>query len=249
MNSMPWKPQQFRLTVFPSKAFDVPEPGWWIKLLGELPEEKSIKSKGLSQFESGKFREGRLDLSTSAARIDWTYSAQVSGEDEPDLSTGIPTLGSFEASLADFRALADRWLKEMCPPVSRIAFGAVLLHPAGSHEQGYELLQHYLPRLEIDPKGSFDFLYQINRPRVSKSGIPDFRINRLSKWAVVKPQAHIFTAGKSITMDMGDFATRLELDLSTQQNFEGDLPVEKVPSIFDELVTLGGEIASLGDVP
>jgi|APDOM4702015248_1054824.scaffolds.fasta_scaffold10687_4 hypothetical protein len=249
MNAIPWKPQQFRLTVFPSKVFDVPEPGWWVKLLGELPEEKSIKSKGLSQVESGKFHEGRLELSTSAARIDWTYSAQISGENEPDFSAGIPTLGSFEASLADFKALAGRWVKEMCPPISRIAFGAVLSQPVDSHEQGYEVLKHYLPRLEIDPKGSFDFLYQINRPRVSKCGISDLRINRLSKWAVAAIQAHIFTAGKSMTMDMGGFATRLELDFSTHQNFEGDLPVEKVPSIFDELVTLGGEVASLGDIP
>jgi hypothetical protein len=249
MNSMAWKSQQFRLTVFPSKVPDIPEPGWWVKLLGELPEEKSIKSKGLSQVESGRFREGRLELSTSAARIDWTYSAQVSGEDEPDLSAGIPILGNFEASLEDFKTLAGQWLKEMCPLVSRIAFGAVLLQPVDTHEQGYELLKHYLPRLEIDPKGSFDFLYQINRPRVSKSGISDLRINRLSKWAVVGIQAHFLTAGKSMIMDMGGFATRLELDFSTHQSFEGDLPVDRVPSIFDELVTLGEEVASLGDVP
>jgi hypothetical protein len=220
-----------------------------MKLLGELPEEKHVKSKGLSQIERGAFHQGKLELSSSAARVDWTYTAQVSGENELDFSAGIPTLGNFEASLVDFKALADRWLKEMCPPIVRIAFGAVLLQPVESHEHGYESLKSYLPGLGIDPKGSCDFFYQINRPRTSKSGISDLRINRLSKWAVMGIQAHLFTAGKSVTTDMGSLATRLELDISTHQSFGGELPADKILFLFDELVSLGGEIASLGDVP
>src|SRR4029077_16583024 len=98
-----------------------------------------------------------------------------------------------------------RWIKEMSPTISRLAFGAVLFQSAESHETGYELLKSYLPKLEVDSKGSFDFLYQINRPRLSMSGIPSLQINRLSKWAVVALQAHFFGAGKGVVKDMGVF--------------------------------------------
>lgn len=249
MRDITWNPQQFRLTVFPDKLFDLPEPGWWVKLLGEPPEERNVKSRELSQVEQGHFHQGRLILAVSAARVDWTYTAQVTGDKEIDLSMVMPTLGDFEASLNDFRSLTDRWLKEMCPPIARMAFGAVLLQPAESHEKGYELLKSYLPGVEIDTKGSFDFLYQINRPRFSKSGISNLRINRLSKWAVVGAQAHLITAGKSVIKDMGVLATRLELDINTHQSFEGELSSERLSSLFGELVDLGEEIAVQGDIP
>jgi hypothetical protein len=248
MQAITWKPQQFRLTVFPDKLFDLPEPGWWVKLLGESPEERNVKSRELSQVEQGHFHQGRLVLGISAARVDWTYTAEAAGEIEIDLSSGLPTLGGFEDSLNDFRSITDRWLKEMCPSIARMAFGAVLLQPVVSHEKGYELLQSYLPGVKIDPQESSDFLYQINRPRFSKSGIPNLRMNRLSKWAVVGTQALLITAGKSVVKNMDVLATRLELDINTPQSFEGELSSDKLSTLFGELVELGGEIALRGDI-
>ncbi|NOT24084.1 MAG: hypothetical protein HOP22_15365 [Nitrospiraceae bacterium] len=248
MQPIIWSPQQLRLTVFPDKLFDLPEPGWWVKLLGEPPEERKVKSKELSQVEQGGFRKGKLMLNITAARIDWTYTAPISDEMEIDMSMGMPTLGSFESALDDFRSIVGRWLTEMCPAIARMAFGAILLYPAENHEKGYELLGKYLPEMRVDPQGSSDLLYQINRPRVSKTGISELRINRLSKWGVLKAQVHLFSAGKGVIKDLGAFATRLELDINTNQDFGGELPQEKLNLLFEELIDLGREIGVKGDI-
>jgi hypothetical protein len=41
----------------------------------------------------------------------------------------------------------------------------------------------------------------------------------------------------------------LELDINTSPNFEGELEHEKLGDLFDELLSLGKEIAAVGDIP
>ena len=45
------------------------------------------------------------------------------------------------------------------------------------------------------------------------------------------------------------YACRLELDINTDGDFEGELPRQALPALWDELVRLGAEIAEKGDVP
>jgi hypothetical protein len=44
-------------------------------------------------------------------------------------------------------------------------------------------------------------------------------------------------------------ACRLELDISTMPEWEGELPHDGLPEVFRELVDLGQEIAEKGDIP
>jgi hypothetical protein len=41
----------------------------------------------------------------------------------------------------------------------------------------------------------------------------------------------------------------IELDINTSPDYQEDLPKEKLPQIFRELVDLGKEIVKEGDIP
>jgi len=46
-----------------------------------------------------------------------------------------------------------------------------------------------------------------------------------------------------------NFACNVELDISTDKEFQSELPREQLSIIFQELVELGKEIARDGDIP
>ena len=132
------------------------------------------------------------------------------------------------------------------------AFGAVLLRPVENRQAGYQQIAAYLPHVQLDPEGASDFLYQINRPRNSNSGIPDLRINRLSKWSIAASMESTFSFGSTSAAHFPGprhFACRLELDINTVPDFRDELAREQLPQIFQELVDLGKEIAKAGDIP
>ena len=148
----------------------------------------------------------------------------------------------------------NRWLTlDSCPEIQRVAFGAVLLSPVDSKVSGYRQLAAYLPSVTIDPEHSTDLLYQINRPRESATGIPDLKINRLSKWSV----AQISTAGLVLEptrilyhdVPQAYLACRLELDINTAAERREPLPRETVSNVWQELLNLGMEIVIDGDQP
>jgi hypothetical protein len=57
--------------------------------------------------------------------------------------------------------------------------------------------------------------------------------------------------GKAVSQPIGQasIACRLELDINTDAAFVGEIPNESIPTVLDELIGLGKEIASYGDVP
>jgi hypothetical protein len=131
-----------------------------------------------------------------------------------NVEEGELTIGSIQDGLDSFLELMSRWFK-ISPPLRRLAFGAILALPVDDRKSGYELIGNYLANVKLDPIGSSDFLYQINRLRNSQL-ISDLEINRLSKWSVVKrglarvdllPEARVSLFPSSDT-----FSCRLELD-------------------------------------
>ncbi|MSQ46812.1 MAG: hypothetical protein EXR78_00250 [Deltaproteobacteria bacterium] len=163
-------------------------------------------------------------------------------------------IGPLPESLNIFPQLMTRWLESReCPVTQRLAFGATLWQPVDDQQTGYRQLAAYLPGLQLalEGEGASDFLYQINRARNSSSAIAGLRINRLSKWSVsfwaiaelpLVPEARFRFHQKGT-------GCRLELDINTHPDFPGDLPQDQLGQIFNELVTLGQEIAREGDIP
>ena len=154
-----------------------------------------------------------------------------------------------------FRKIMKKWLKQS-PRLNRLAFGAVLLLPVEIKEDGYRKLDRFLPSVKINAEKSRDFSYRINRRRSSQSGIEGLEINRLSSWALitisgVKIELAADEPSKSRVLNLGEpmLACRLNLDINTDLEFRRGLKKSMLPGLFDELVELGNEIATKGDIP
>lgn len=246
-----WQVESLRVTAFPTSPAPAGDLSWWTSLMGEPPETRITQPKRGGHREEGSFLGATLVNQVQPNRVDWLLTLT------PSLEPGVmdlPTIGPFPELLEPFVGLMHRWLElETCPPLWRLAFGAILLVPVESREPGYRHLSAYLPSVHLDPVGSSDFLYQINRPRGSNSGVAGLTINRLCRWSVALIQLVGFPAGVPLPLDrmieQQRHACRLELDINTSPSFRVVLPREQVPLVFRELVDLAREIVGEGDVP
>ena len=113
------------------------------------------------------------------------------------------------------------------------------------------MLTQILPDIPIDTENSIDFLYQINRPRMS-TNIKGLSINRLMKWAVVRLGLIRFAVradGQTLSTNLPyQFACRLELDISTDAEFSGVFNSDSLNAVFDEMVSIAKEISANGDI-
>lgn len=239
-----WQAESLRLTCFPSSATEISSKNWWLDVIGEQPENTIIRAKDGFRQDEGHVNRQKILLGIQPIRIDWLMGAN---DEEGELS-----IGSFQNELDSFLELMSRWFK-ISPPLKRLAFGAILALPVDDRKLGYELIANYLPNVKLDPIGSSDFLYQINRTRKSQLDISELEINRLSKWSVAKrglvrfalsPDAHL-----SSFPSLETFSCRLELDINTSADYKGDISSDKLTDILNELVNLAKEIALKGDIP
>jgi len=100
-----------------------------------------------------------LALQVQGGRVDWFLLPTEVSEPGPHFAT----IGDFPRTLEQFSALMRRWLPSS-PSLSRFALAGVLLQPQSDRAAGYIQLSKYIPAVRLSPN-SFDFLYQINRPR------------------------------------------------------------------------------------
>lgn len=242
-----WQVVSLRLTAFPMPGEEIPRPSWWADLVAKPPDVRSERPSQLAYQDEGLFEERKLTLAVQPGRIDW-YLTQP---EQADVSAELPSIGSFPDSIGIFLPLVARWLT-LCPPLQRLAFGAILLQGAVADRiAAYKLLSKYLPTVRLDPEHSSDFSYQINRPRDCRADIAGLKMNRLSRWSLVRHAAgHISLSGKAPqTFTTSEaHAVRLELDMSTSGDFQGELPMERSPEILEELINLGLEIAAKGEI-
>lgn len=172
---------------------------------------------------------------------------------DPDPTTpaqpDIPTIGSALETLPRFSEFTERWLAQPdVPDLARVAFGAVLNHIEPDQRTGYMRLPNFVP-VSVDPESS-DFMYQINLPVPSRTGIEGLQINRLTKWGI--SFLRVFSLNAAILTQSGPqlasepiFALRLELDINTKPEISG-IPRDRVTDVFRELVQMGLQIADTG---
>lgn len=246
---LPWQTESLRLTAFPSPAANLENTDWWREVTGQPSEARLSRPRLAGYQEQGPFLGGRLLLNVQPQRIDWNFTP-VGPRQDPD--PGLPTIGPLPTALPQFVDIMTRWLVS-APAIQRLALGSVLLLPAADLQDGHRRLRDLLPALRIDAEGSSDLFYQINRPRLSRSGIPGLRMNRLSKWSVAVYQQVIVSlnsgrVGSQLVETQPAVVCRLELDVNTMPSFEGDLPRERLSDIADEMADLSVEIALRGDI-
>ena len=243
-----WQTEGLRLTAFVVEPIGPGNLGWWEALLGEAPSVTQTRPRERAITEEGPFSGGKLSVVASTGRIDWRFGLDPS-EPPPE----FPSVGTYETRHREFRDLMQRWL-EKSPPLNRLAFGAVLLSPVENMPEAYRVLDKLLPAVEIDPDRTRDLIYRINRRRSSRCGIEGLEVNRLSTWAAttvstVEVELSIEGSEKVHQSQTLQYACRLELDINTAPGFGGELDKAKLPSLFDELVDLGSEITTEGDIP
>ena len=248
-----WKAEVVRVTVFPEPTPSAEMEGWWSSVTGEPPETRNSQPRlGVIQ-ESGAFLDGVLTLNVTPLRVDWLLSVSTSPSES---ESGLPVLGDLTKIVESFCSRLDAWFN-LAPPVKRLAFGCVGSQQVAGHKEGYELLGKYLPGVTVDPEGSSEFLYQINRPRPS-TVIDGLIVNRLTKWSAARTQSVSMqlvltpdAEGSVVSgVPMGEFfAVRSELDINTSPKWAKPFAKRQLASILGELVGLGLEIAAKGDIP
>lgn len=243
-----WQVASMRITAFPSEVVLTDRLSWWDDAVG-LPPETVVSRPKAGQYQAqGEFEGRRLTLQIQPGRVEWRVSAVLKETEEaPDLR---PLLGPFTEVLTSLSKVVRPWLPQ-APAMTRFAFGAVLVQPVENKRAGYILMTKYLPSVAIDPDGSSDFLYQINRPRSSATGVEGLRINRLARWSVQVAQQVVVTLGADIAARAlnEETACRLDLDINTAPDFGRALPAGQMAALFQELIDLGREIAESGDLP
>lgn len=244
-----WLVENLRVTLFTFPEEFSLDKSYWQDLVGQPPEKRVISPKNLQISEEGRLESAVLKFGSNPTRIDWVLTFSPNLDEEKNQLSVIGPLGGI---LNMFTKLMRPWLSNS-PRSSRLAFGAVLHLPVDNREEGYRKLAPYLEAIKLDPIGSSDFSYQINRPRNSSTiEIPNFKINRLTRWSVVAltPIQIEFSPEKVSTITAKEeYYCRLELDINTLVKFEGELPKEKIPALFNELVDMGMEIVKEGDIP
>ncbi len=236
--------ESLRLTAFPAGAAALDPSGWWTQLVGSAPETSTSKPGRRELQEIGRVGTRNLLLSVLPGRIDWLFVPPL----DTQVSEEPRRIGPFSDALDAFSTLVSRWL-QTCPPMVRLAFGAVVIEPVENRAAGYRNLSRYLTAVQLDAEGSRDFYYQINRPRRS-TVVDGFQINRLSKWSVARfvPVTLMLTP-QSVQSGMGagEEGCRIEVDISTEPQENTELPSPRLHEVFGELALLGKEIVLTGD--
>lgn len=251
--STEWRAQGFRLTAFPLPGSMPATLEWWRQAAGLEPDEQTTNPKKGSSITSGAFGPGKLILQVEPERVDWRLVPSDLDPANLPATFEVPVLGPLADVLQGFTELCDRWLMQAeLPELGRLAFGAELVHPETGRAAGYEWLPHYLP-VENKPDSS-DFIYRINLPVPSRTGIDGLRINRVSTWTVAAYRLLGFqlvmgTGGSVVASPEAAYAFRSELDFNTAPGLSGPLPKGRLIDVRRELVALALEVAERGIRP
>ncbi len=244
-----WAVESMRATAFlgNDEVLNVAE--CFKHITGEEPDQAVRQPKMKIEQNEGTFLGRRLVIGTVPGRSDLLLQVP----DELKDSVESESLGVLPDAIPVFMGAVAKWIG-LLPETRRLAFGCTLMHPVGSRVEGYQWIQRFLPAVRLDPTGSRDFLFQINRPRPASAESGSAYINRLSKWSVGM-RSHIKL---SMTMPQGEtearssapkFAGRLELDLSTPNEMKVPLPPSSLIQTMEQLLAYGVEISERGDQP
>jgi hypothetical protein len=205
-----WQAEQVRLTIFSMSDAQTSPQQWWGEIVNSEPDDVNMNPKKRSASVQGAYGSGMLMLRMEPGRIDWLFGPGQAEFEASIATSELPSLGAALSALETFSGTVERWLlREDLPVVGRMAFGAVLMHPETDRNAGYDRLPDYLP-VQLPPESS-DFLFQINRPQRSATGIDGLILNRLSKWSVIR----LSIMPTAIARTSETVSLRVELDINT----------------------------------
>lgn len=246
IHSVPWNIESHRLSLFRAPGAAASAEEIWTAIADGAPEELSAKPGLGTTTAIGPFGSGQLFVQVEPSRVDCFMLGAKQSEPSPSV------IGPYPDAFRKWKEDILPWI-DHAPQVVRVAYGTVLTESVASKEVGYSTLATRLPYVKIDPQNSSDFLYQINRPRISTT-IKDLTVNRLSKWAV---QRIIVTSASTTGVNgfrLADtpisdmYQCRLELDISSAIERAEALPSDLMSKLLEELFAIAEELIEKGDV-
>ncbi len=246
--SQEWEPEQVRFTAFTAPLFRTTAEEVFRITAGEDPTKMSHDKQQRSQTAEGPFGAGTLSVTLVPGRIDWVYALQ-----EEPLQVSFATLGPLSGSVQTAQPAFQKWLQTE-PSLNRMACGFILLRTSKDRASGYREIQPYLHHVQLDPEGSSDFMFQINRPRDYLLDNEPLKINRVSQWSVAAKifQTHSISPQEGIVRVQSHSALaacRVSLDINTAADRAVELPKSKLAAIHELLVDFAVELAEKGDIP
>jgi len=246
-----WMAESLRLTLFLADSnLDASVTSLWSQIANSEPEMQTTQKTGPRVHASGPL-EGQPSIFTLDAqpgRIDLSLSTMLPNDTKLD---NFPSFGTWAKGVELYRSLFLPWISR-APAANRIAFGTLVTTGVADRAAGYRYLQRFLTSVKLDPDGSSDFSYSINRPRPSTVDAA-IKINRLSKWSVAALSNFEieFAPGirRTVNQETGLHACRVELDINTAGMLRPAIVGEKAERVLTELTGLAEEILANGDVP
>lgn len=242
-----WDVESLRVSIFhPGGSVSSTRTALWAMVADSEPESIDSRPRDRVTRLTGSVGGDNLVLAVQEERIDWLIQPIVVPNQRPVTAL---TLKSAEDALPILQR-AVQYSLETIPLVQRLAFSPSLIRQVLNPTLSLKQISNYLPRLDLDSVEGSDFVYQINRRRRSLS-VSHAQINRLAKWSTVQVGGIEFKMRPSgqprlQTTEVG-FARKLELDVNTTPE-TGAMSNDKIPGLFDELITLAGELAIEGDI-
>jgi hypothetical protein len=243
--TLDWETESLRASLFSDQTLAVTDDDW--RAVSKQTENYSRQTTAGGQIYTGNSELGQLTLSGINKRVDLLLSfALPTGPAE----IGLPTIGRWTVVREKFAKLTVDWLAGLEFPITRIAFGAVLLFPTDSPLSTYTTLQRLLASVSIDPENMKELVFRVNWPVASKS-VRNLMINRITNWSAIQLVfASVEVApSPSATATTQRYAVRLELDHNTDAANTKPFDRAQILSLYEELMSAASENAVKGERP
>lgn len=238
-----WLVEHTRFTAFglPGKLPASPE---FFEAVFGFPHDSEMRKKAELTTEFSGVAGGVIHkLTLVGPKLDLMIAPAAPDE----MPTGMPTL----PDKAKARTLAMRAALRIVGEdmsIFRVAVGERFVLPVESVEAGYLGLGYFLPSVEIDPVGSRDFFYRINRTREVMIADSSLAVNRLSSWGCMSMNIHVASGEVSAVGLLVNYVSVLtDVNTKPEADFKS-LNVAARQDLIARLFAFSEELAEKGDV-
>jgi len=239
-----WYAESLRLTFFAL-------PNWiqrpiFSEITGSPPAEQVVRPPVQLHRETGNALGAHFTVLQQPGRIDFVLSDTPN---PPGIAVEVTKAFFWAGPLKECAAAFDQAVARAVPVVAsamRTAYAVTLLKQTETASSAMKVLKEAVAMADFDPEIDSDFVYQINRPCVSRFG---YKLNRLARWETIQSNTLSITGGIPSAIPINAaFAAHLYVDVSTDENNTKPLSEMTLRDAVDEVRTLALEIIHRGDM-
>ena len=241
-NSSIWKIESLRATNFIAGEFHSKSLENWLVEIGRQEPTQVNKTvsgfAGLSKLDSSilklAWRENRIDLFQSA--------------DTPNVENNIGNYDLFKDYCEN--NILKLFEMESFPTSNRLALGVTLHFPVANNKEGIDKLKPFLKSV-VGIEDAEDFQLRLNKPKIYNID-GDIKINRLLTWTIGSVQLLQIELNTGIAQTIPlsgkpELLCRLEMDISTEQNSEIIMSIERQKKVMNTLIDIANQVAISGE--